>query len=91
MNVARYSFSYQKIENLVYVIGGGNIDKNGNLQALHSCEYLDIKNYKWNSICNMPTALISTNSLSYRNSLYIFGGVELNKIRNRSIFRYNQQ
>lgn len=43
MLTPRYSFSYQKIQNRVYAIGGGINDPDGNLIILDSCEYYDLK------------------------------------------------
>lgn len=37
MTNARYSFSYQKIDNRIYVFGGGNSDVDGNLDILDDC------------------------------------------------------
>jgi hypothetical protein len=37
MTTARYSFSYQKIGNKIYVFGGGNSDVDGNLDILDDC------------------------------------------------------
>lgn len=37
MSTARYAFSYQRIGNKIYVIGGGNSDVDGNLDILDDC------------------------------------------------------
>jgi len=42
MTVARYSFAYEKINNRVYAIGGGNSDEEGILNILDHCEFYDI-------------------------------------------------
>jgi N-acetylneuraminic acid mutarotase len=89
MSTPRYSFSYQRIGNRVYAIGGGNSDVDGNLDILDDCEYYSIEADSWKSICNLPLPLISSMSLCYNGHLHVFGGVGINKARNKAIFKYN--
>lgn len=89
MATPRYSFSYLRIKERVYAIGGGNSDIDGNLDILDDCEFYTIGADTWKSICNLPFPLISSMSLCYKDHLYVFGGVTTNKTRNKAILRYN--
>lgn len=90
MLTQRYAFAFTRIEDIIYVIGGGNSDIDGNLNILQACEYYSIKTNSWKSITNLPVPLISSMSLEYKNTLYVFGGILEGDKRNKSIFKYNQ-
>ena len=90
MTTPRYSFSYQKINNRIYVFGGGTSDVDGNLDILDDCQYYQIDNDAWKSIRNLPIPLISSMSLTYNSSPYVFGGMMIDKTRNKAIFKYDK-
>lgn len=58
---------------------------------LRECEKFNIAERKWVKIKDLPVGLVSSMCLNYKDKIYVFGGIQNNKERYKSILRYNSE
>ena len=58
---------------------------------LKECEKFSMEEKKWVKIGDLPVGLVSPMCLNYKDKIYVFGGIQNNKERYKSILRYNSE
>lgn len=76
------------MNNYIY-IGGGRYYGDDEKGILDSCERFDIKNNKWEVICNLNEKRCSSFMMHHNNKILIAGGFNTHKTRLNSIEIYD--
>ena len=81
-----YSAGVVLFDNDVYVVGGGNGKKKGDLSSVY---YLSLVSNAWQTKESMPHAVISPLVIQHQHSIYVLGGFNGNNNQQSSVSQYS--